>query len=60
MLVQPVPAAPTIQQVARGGGGKSGATQNTALQLIVSAVQVAQSAAIIAVTGKGSSVNTSA
>jgi hypothetical protein len=60
MLVQPVPDAPSIQQVAQGGGSKAASTQNAALQLIVSAVQVAQSSAVIAVTGKGSSVNTSA
>ncbi|MEE9256576.1 MAG: hypothetical protein V3V56_05335 [bacterium] len=61
MLVQPVPIGPSPQAIARGGGGSNpAAPQAAALQILISAVQSAQSAAIIAVTGKGSGVNTAA
>lgn len=64
MYVRPVEVGPSPQAVARGGGGGKPDSQNAALQLIMSAVQVAtastKQAVAAALSGKGSSVDTQA
>ena len=64
MVVQPVQVGPSTQAIARGGGSGKPAAQNSALQIIMSAVQVAtastQQAVAAAVSGKGSSIDAQA
>ena len=62
MFLQPVQVGPSPQAIA-GGGGKP-VSQNAALQLLVSAVQMAttstKQSVVAAVSGRGSSINTQA
>jgi|GEM_PF-6572423 hypothetical protein len=62
MFVQPVQVGPSPQAIT-GGGGKLG-SQNAALHLLMSAVQVAttstKQAVVAAVSGRGSSINNQA
>lgn len=64
MFVQPVQVGPSPQAIARGGGGGKPGSQNAALQLVMSAVQVSTASTkqvvAAAVSGKGSSINTQA
>mgnify|MGYP003966535465 CR=1 len=64
MYIKPVQVGPSSHAIARGGGGGKPASQNAALQLIMSAVEVSttstKQAVAAAVSGRGSSINTHA